>query len=50
MGKKVLIVDDEAGMRDLVSLLFAEAGYATETAPDGAAGLAAAVGVVERRG
>lgn len=40
--RSILIIDDEAGMRDLISRLFAESGYKTSTAPDGAAGLAAA--------
>lgn len=41
-SKNILIIDDEAGMRDMVSRLFADAGYDTATAPDGAAGLATA--------
>lgn len=40
--KSILIIDDEAGMRDLVSRLFADSGYDTATAPDGPAGLRAA--------
>lgn len=40
--KKVLIIDDEPGMRDMISRMFAEAGCQTDTAPDGAAGLSAA--------
>ena len=41
-SKSILIIDDEAGMRDVISRLFADSGYETATAPDGAAGLAAA--------
>ena len=41
-NKSILIIDDEAGMRDLVSRLFMDAGYDAITAPDGAAGLNAA--------
>ena len=41
-NKSILIIDDEAGMRDMVSRLFSEAGYETAAAPDGAAGLQAA--------
>lgn len=41
-AKNILIIDDEAGMREMVSQLFADAGYDTSTAPDGAQGLAAA--------
>lgn len=41
-SKSILIIDDEAGMRDVISRLFAESGYETSTAPDGPAGLAAA--------
>lgn len=41
-SRNILIIDDEAGMRDMVSQLFTDAGYETATAPDGAAGLAAA--------
>jgi len=44
ISKNILIIDDEAGMRDMVSRMFADAGYDTATAPDGAAGLAAAKG------
>jgi DNA-binding NtrC family response regulator len=41
-SKSILIIDDEAGLRDLISTLFEDAGYDTATAPDGAEGLAAA--------
>jgi two-component system NtrC family response regulator len=41
-SKAILIIDDEAGMRDVISRLFAESGCETQMAPDGAAGLAAA--------
>ena len=41
-SKTILIIDDEAGLRDLMSRVFNEAGYDTVTAPDGAAGLRAA--------
>ena len=41
-SKSILIIDDEAGMRDLISRLFEDAGHSTTTAPDGAAGLHAA--------
>lgn len=37
--KNILIIDDEAGMRDMISRMFADAGYATASAPDGAEGL-----------
>lgn len=40
-SKSILIIDDESGMRDLVSRLFSDAGYAATTAADGAAGLKA---------
>lgn len=42
-NKSILIIDDEAGMRDMISRLFSDAGYETATAPDGAAGLQAAI-------
>jgi DNA-binding NtrC family response regulator len=36
MGKpKVLVVDDEAGIRSILSALLAKSGYAVETAPSG---------------
>lgn len=41
-NKAILIIDDEAGMRDMISRLFTDSGCQTATAPDGAAGLAAA--------
>ncbi|MHB9036503.1 MAG: sigma-54-dependent transcriptional regulator [Armatimonadota bacterium] len=41
-SKSILIIDDEAGLRDLMSRLFADAGYDTATAADGASGLDAA--------
>ena len=41
-SKAILIIDDEAGMRDVISRLFAESGCETACAPDGTAGLAAA--------
>jgi len=37
--KSILIIDDEAGLRDLMTRLFQDAGYVTASAPDGAAGL-----------
>ena len=40
--KSVLIIDDEAGMRDLISRAFSDAGYETAAAADGAEGLKAA--------
>jgi DNA-binding NtrC family response regulator len=42
VSKSILIIDDEAGLRELMSTVFSEAGYETAAAPDGAAGLAAA--------
>lgn len=36
----VVIVDDEAGIRDLVAAILADEGYHVETAPDGARALA----------
>lgn len=42
-GKAILIIDDEAGMRDMISRLFEEAGCNTASAPDGAAGLKTAL-------
>lgn len=41
-NKKVLIIDDEPGMRDMISRMFAEADCRTDTASDGAAGLSRA--------
>lgn len=38
-SKSILIIDDEAGLRDLMTRLFQDAGYATASAPDGAIGL-----------
>ena len=43
-GKRVLIVDDEAPMRFLLSKQLARAGYETDTAADGVAALAALTG------
>ena|SRR5437764_162931 len=37
---RVLVVDDDAGIRDLLDLALAEAGYAVELAGDGAVALA----------
>ncbi|NLN75197.1 MAG: sigma-54-dependent Fis family transcriptional regulator [Armatimonadetes bacterium] len=41
-SKTVLIIDDEPGMRDVISRMFADIGCDTATAPDGASGLALA--------
>ncbi|MCL5104554.1 MAG: sigma-54 dependent transcriptional regulator [Armatimonadetes bacterium] len=41
-SKTILIIDDEAGMRDMISRLFSDAGCETSTAPDGSSGLATA--------
>jgi DNA-binding NtrC family response regulator len=41
-GKSILVIDDEPGMRDLVTRLFTEAGYSAASAPDGPSGLKAA--------
>jgi CheY-like chemotaxis protein len=38
--KKILIVDDEAGIRDVFSEILQEEGYATKTASNGIDGLA----------
>ena len=38
-SRSVLIIDDEAGMRDMMSRAFGDAGYETCAAGDGAAGL-----------
>ncbi len=38
-SKSILIIDDEAGLRDLMTRLFQDAGYLTASAPDGATGL-----------
>ncbi len=40
--KTVLVVDDDHALRELVLWKLTKAGYATLSAPDGAAGLAAA--------
>jgi DNA-binding NtrC family response regulator len=40
-SKSVLVIDDEAGMRDLISRAFSEAGYRTAAAPDGIVGVKA---------
>lgn len=40
--RSILVIDDEPGMRDLISRLFAESGFDTATAPDGLKGLSAA--------
>ena len=37
---RVLVVDDDAGIRDLLDLALADAGYAVALAEDGAAALA----------
>jgi twitching motility two-component system response regulator PilH len=42
MAKKILIIDDEKDMRTYLSALFKKAGYETETAENGEAGLKAA--------
>lgn len=39
ISKKVLIIDDEAGLRDLMTRLFEDTGYEVSSAPDGASGL-----------
>jgi DNA-binding NtrC family response regulator len=40
-SKSVLVIDDEAGMRDLISRAFSDAGYKTSAAPDGIVGVGA---------
>jgi two-component system, NtrC family, response regulator AtoC len=40
--KRILIIDDEAGLRDLMGRFFSGAGYETESASDGPSGLRAA--------
>lgn len=39
-SKSLLIIDDEAGMRDLISRAFSESGFITTAAPDGIDGIA----------
>ncbi len=41
MAKRILIIDDDQGIRDLFSAYLRSRGYATETAKDGEAGVAA---------
>ncbi len=41
-SKSVLVIDDEAGMRDMMCRAFSDAGYDTASAADGAEGLKAA--------
>ena len=41
--KTVLVVDDDPDIRDLITMKLAQAGYATMSACDGEAGLAAAL-------
>jgi len=38
-GKRVLVVDDEEALRDLLQIALKEEGYAVETARDGLEGL-----------
>ena len=38
-GKRVLVIDDEESLRDLLQLALREGGYAVETARDGLDGL-----------
>jgi DNA-binding response OmpR family regulator len=40
MPKRVLVVDDDAGIREMVTLALTDAGYAVATAADGQAALA----------
>jgi len=40
---RILVVDDEAGMRDLLRILLEKEGYEVLTAGDGATGLALAM-------
>ena len=42
MAKKILIIDDEKDMRTYLSALFKKAGYESETAENGEAGLKSA--------
>lgn len=42
MAKRILIIDDEKDMRTYLSALFKKAGYETETAENGEAGLKSA--------
>ncbi|WP_323960023.1 response regulator [Arthrobacter sp. JZ12] len=44
MPQKILVVDDDADIRDLVSTKLESSGYEVETAGDGAAGLELALG------
>ena len=41
-SKTILIIDDEPGMRDMISRMFGDAGSDTITAPDGLKGLSIA--------
>jgi len=41
--KRLLVIDDEAGLRDLVCRFFSDAGYDTQSASDGPSGLKAAI-------
>ena len=38
-AKKILVVEDEAPVSQLIQLILSRSGYAVETAPDGSAGL-----------
>ncbi len=42
MAKHILVIDDEAGVRDAFDLALSSLGYLVETVPDGLAGIAAA--------
>lgn len=42
--KSILVISDDAGMLDIISIVFSEAGYETAAAANGAAGLDAAKG------
>jgi len=44
MGKKILIVDDEKGIRELFAAVLHRAGHTVVTAPDGLAGIEVARG------
>ena len=40
-NRRILLIDDEEDIRDVISLVLRDAGYTVETAADGVSGLAA---------